>query len=134
MMGQNKEAQIRIISWVKRFLGSDVRAIYLFGSQASGDTHQASDIDLAVWLHEKPDPNSAYALKTELSAHFKSDVDLVDLARADSVSKAQIVSSSVLLYAENSSELAAFETRVFSEYALLNEERREIIQDFVSRR
>jgi predicted nucleotidyltransferase len=40
---------------------SQVQAVYLFGSQATGKTHAASDIDLAIW------PRSAAAHKDKLS-------------------------------------------------------------------
>ncbi len=122
-----------IIRLIASHFKSGVRAIYLFGSQVSGQTHLGSDLDLAVLLTEKPSADDAYALKTDLSAHFSCDVDLVDLMRADSVTKAQIISTARLLYAKSASDVAAFETQSYSEYALLNEERADIIKDFLKR-
>ncbi len=131
MLSQDSvESIIRLIS---SHFKSSVRAIYLFGSQISGQTHGSSDLDLAVLLVEKPDADDAYALKTDLSAHFSCDIDLIDLMRADSVTKAQIISTGRLLYVKSASDVAAFETQSYSEYALLNEERADIIKDFLKR-
>ena len=51
------------------------------------------------------------------------------MARADTVTKAQVVTSGELIYALDAVEIAAFETVVLAQYALLNEERAGILAD-----
>lgn len=111
--------------------GGDVLALYVFGSQASGQTHAASDIDLAVLVDEPL--KDALELEGELAELLGAEVDLVDLRRAPTVLQAQVVSEGERLLAKDFVEAARFETFVFSSYARLNEERREILEDIFAR-
>jgi predicted nucleotidyltransferase len=109
------------------------QAIYLFGSFAKDEERDESDLDLALYFDIKPDPETIFLLKGQISALVKRDLDLVDLLRADTVTQAQVVSGSRLLYAHNEKNLAFFETRVLSQYVQLNLERRDILKDIVQR-
>lgn len=111
----------------------DTEAIYIFGSFAKNNAHDSSDLDLAVYWEKKPPAELIYHVKTEISSLVKRDIDLVDLVRADTVTQAQIVSESRLIYNRRPKELAFFETRVLSQYVQLNLERREILQDIIKR-
>ncbi|MCC6811620.1 MAG: nucleotidyltransferase domain-containing protein [Deltaproteobacteria bacterium] len=75
-----------------------VRLVYLFGSQAKD------------------------------RARADSDVDLVDLARASTVMKKEIVAGGRTLYEQSPATRHAFEGQVLSAYARLNEERRPILE------
>lgn len=77
------------------------------------------------------DPETPFELKTDLAAFLKRDIDLVDLRRADTVTKAQVVATGDLLF--SSDARAVFETVALSSYAILNEERREILEDIQRR-
>jgi uncharacterized protein len=59
----------------------DVVAAYLFGSQARGDAGPLSDVDLAVWLGDDPDPGRRLSLQLALSAQAASllETDEVEL-------------------------------------------------------
>jgi uncharacterized protein len=62
----------------------DVVAAYLFGSQARGDAGPLSDVDLAVWLNDQPEPRARLSRQLALSAEAGSllgtdDVQLVVL-------------------------------------------------------
>jgi uncharacterized protein len=46
----------------------DVVAAYLFGSQARGDAGPLSDVDLAVWLDDDPEPDRCLSRQLALSA------------------------------------------------------------------
>ena len=50
----------------------DVVAAYLFGSQASGNRGPLSDIDLAVWLDDHPDPRERLSRQLALSSQASS--------------------------------------------------------------
>lgn len=111
----------------------ECRAVYLFGSQAQAMSRADSDVDLALVLDTKPEPDAIFSLRSDLALLLRKDVDLVDLLRADSVTQAQVVAGGQVLYTADPTALAHYEARVFSRYALLNEERRGIIEDIAKR-
>jgi hypothetical protein len=49
------------------------------------------------------------------------------------VTQAQVVAFGQVLYAEDPAALDSYEVRVFSQYGLLNEERRAILEDIEKR-
>src|SRR4051812_30613897 len=102
-----------------------VLAVYLFGSAATHEMRADSDIDLAILTAEKLEPETILTLKGQLGTLFKRDVDIVDLMRADVVTRAQVVAGGDLLACQDARYTALFETTALSQYALLNEERRE---------
>ena len=123
----------------RRRLGSAVTAefphalaIYLFGSAATGEMTDASDIDLAVLQDAPLTPEAVLSLKARLSMAFRRDVDVVDLRRCDSVTAAQIIATGVVLAQTDARRVAEFETYAYSRYALLNEERRDIIAEIAA--
>lgn len=123
----------QIVSLLRDRLSKNLKAIYLFGSMASNQARADSDVDLAILTDSKPSAEVAFAAKTDLAALFKRDVDLVDMARADTVTKAQIVSTGIVLYADDPLALAHYEVACMSQYALLNEERAGILADIDAR-
>jgi predicted nucleotidyltransferase len=118
---------------LKRYFGEHLLAVYLFGSLASGEQTTQSDIDVAFLMKEMPEVKDVFDAKTELSYHFRRDVDLIDLWRADTVTKAQVVTTGELLFAFDRYKIDEFEMIVLSQYALLNEERAGIISDIAQR-
>ena len=78
-------------------------ALYRFGSQAKGTA--------------RPD----------------SDVDLVDLRTASTVMRMQVLSTGVCLDAPVEPARREFEMYAYSDYARLNEERREIVKGITKR-
>lgn len=127
-----KDVATIIIAVVNRWL-PDARAIYIFGSMAQGTATLASDIDVAVLCAAPMNPESAFQLKTDLSAATQRDIDLVDLLRADDVTRAQVITTGKLIFCDDPSGCAVFETSALAKYAHLNEERREIIFDIIKR-
>ncbi len=105
------------------------RAIYRFGSWGTVDQHRDSDIDLAL-LPASPLPSfTRWEIAQSLAALAGGDVDLVDLLSASTVLRMQVIGHGVRLYSADLSATAEFEDLVFSSYARLNEERREILAD-----
>jgi len=103
-------------------------ALYRFGSQAKGTVRPDSDIDLAV-LADDTIPNlSRFELAQELAIQLHSDVDLVDLRTASTVMRMQVLSTGICLDAPNEPARREFEMYAYSDYARLNEERREILK------
>lgn len=108
-------------------------ALYRFGSQAKGTAHPASDIDLAL-LAQHPIPNlRRFELAQELATQLHRDVDLVDLRTASAVMKMQVLSTGACLDSQDESARREFEMYAYSDYARLNEERREIVKGITKR-
>lgn len=122
----------RLIEYVRRAI-PDLIALYRFGSQAKGEARQSSDVDLAV-LARDPIPNPRrFELAQELAVQLHRDVDLVDLRTASAVMRMQVISTGECLEAQDDPERREFEMYAFSDYARLNEERRNIVKDIKNR-
>ena len=106
------------------------KLIYLFGSQADGSATSHSDIDVAVLLPNKLDPIQRFESQQQLSIIFNLDVDLVDLLAASTVLQNQIVMTGQCIFGDENAK-CAFEMQVLSMYQRLNEERQDILSDFI---
>jgi len=108
----------------------EAKLIYLFGSQADGSATLSSDIDLAVLMNKKVDPIVRFDLAQTLAIQLNQDIDLVDLLSASTVLQNQIIMNGELLYG-NEDEQTKFEMQVMSMYQHLNEERADIIKEYL---
>ena len=108
-------------------------AIYQFGSWGTESERKDSDIDLAILPPQALDPVQRWELAQTLASLAGRDVDLVDLFPASTVLRMQVVAHGELLYSTGSSVVDQFADTVFSMYAHLNEERREILGDVLQR-
>ncbi len=106
----------------------DLIALYRFGSQAKGRTRPESDVDLAVLAIRPISALRRFELAQELASQLHRDVDLVDLRTASTVMRMQVVSTGECLAASNEAVRREFEMYTYSDYARLNEERREILK------
>ncbi|MFP4020781.1 MAG: type VII toxin-antitoxin system MntA family adenylyltransferase antitoxin [Halanaerobium sp.] len=115
--------------YIKSFLIEELKAelIYLFGSYAGGKARADSDLDLAFLTSEEIDDYQRFLTAQKLASNLNIDVDLIDLSKASTVFKAQIIQGQ-LLYAQNRQQKQEFELLVLKKYARLNEERKEIIE------
>lgn len=102
--------------------------IYLFGSASRGELREESDIDIAFLSNDDIDEYLCFMKAQEIADIFKRDVDLVDLRKSSTVFKAQIIGTSKNIYCSDENKRMYFEMRSFKEYALLNEERAEILK------
>ena len=107
----------------------NIISVYLFGSAAKNQLKPESDIDIAFLGFLDVDEYECFMKAQELAEIFKRDVDLIDLKKASTVFKAQIIGTSSLIYCNDDVKRAYFEMRALKEYALLNEERAEIIKN-----
>lgn len=109
----------------------NVKLIYLFGSQASGQQHDKSDWDIAILNDTKLKPVNRWQLSENLAELLNSDVDLVDLLDASTVLQMQIITKGSILFGKNNYSVL-FEMQVFRMYSLLQEGRKEIIANFIN--
>lgn len=109
----------------------DLKLIYLFGSVASGQQHQNSDLDIAI-LPQKPLDNLArWEIAQELACQFDIDVDLVDLTTASTVLCQQVITQGRLLWG-NEADADFFAVKTIAMYQHLQEERALILSDMLN--
>ncbi len=106
----------------------EATTVYLYGSEAAGEASASSDLDLAVLAAEAIAPGRIAKARQALAETARRDVDLIDLSRVPTVMQAQVVSKGRILRDVDPTHRERFETRVYSAYARLNEERREILE------
>jgi len=106
----------------------EVLVVYLFGSAVAGGRHEESDLDVALLADAPLDRMRRWELQQELAVELGQSVDLIDLLRVPTVLRMQVVSTGQVLWSGDENERAKFEMDVYSSYARLNEERREILE------
>jgi predicted nucleotidyltransferase len=106
----------------------DLIAVYRVGSSVQGQARDGSDTDVAVLCRRPLTATIRFDLQERLAARLGHDVDLLDLWSASPVMAIQVVAAGQLIFDGEPDARGAFEDRVFSAYARLNEERREILE------
>ena len=114
-------------------LDGDLVAVWLFGSAARGQQRPDSDVDVAFLSRRSLDPVAVFDAAQDLAMRWGRDVDLVDLSQAPTVLRAQVVGRGRRLFAADASAADAFAMCALSDYARLNEERREVLARFDER-
>lgn len=107
--------------------------IYVFGSFARNELREDSDIDIAFLSNSDSSTYEVFMLAQGLADIYKRDVDLIDLKKASTVFKAQIVGTGEVIYCTDENFKTNFQIRCLKEYALLNEERA-VIMDSIKER
>ena len=107
----------------------DLVAVYAFGSRSRGDATLTSDYDIAFLASRPLEPRARWQLQGELSVRAGADIDLVDLRRASTVMRTQVLRDGRLLFEQYRFSRQLFEAVTLSDYARLNEERRGILAD-----
>jgi len=116
-----------LIEFVRQAI-PDFIALYRFGSQTKESARPDSDVDLAVLTCHPIPARRRFELAQDLAVHLHHDVDLVDLRTASTVMRMQVISTGECLAAPNEAVRREFEMYAYSDYARLNEERREILK------
>jgi predicted nucleotidyltransferase len=108
-------------------------AIYLFGSRATDTALHDSDVDLAILGPAPLGEEERWALAQDVAVALGRDVDLVDLLRASTVLRVQVIGSGKLLFESDPTRRREFEAVALGAYTRLNEERRGILEDIRER-
>lgn len=109
------------------------KVIYLFGSAARNELREDSDIDIAFLGKLNLNEYDIFMKAQELAFLLKRDVDLIDLRKASTVFKKEVVEKGKVISCNDNNERMLFEMRTLKEYAMLNEERNEIIKNIRER-
>ena len=110
----------------------DLQAVYLFGSQASGDAGPERDIDLAVLTDAPRDSVTLWELAGDLALLCGLHVDLLDLRAANTVMQYQVITSGKRIWTRGSSA-ALYESFILSEKTRLDEARDGLLEDIAAR-
>jgi predicted nucleotidyltransferase len=108
-------------------------ACYRFGSTERGHTRPDSDVDLAILSDKTLSELDRFELAQDLAIQLHRDVDLIDLRAASTVMRMQVLSTGTCLTSEDERARREFEMYTYSDYARLNEERREILKGIAKR-
>ncbi len=107
--------------------------IILFGSAVKGELKKESDMDVAFLSDKEMDEYELYMIAEEIANRIGRDVDIVDLKKASTVFRAQIIGTGKEIFNQNETSSAAFKMKAFKEYANLNEERQCILDKIKER-
>jgi len=106
----------------------DLLAVYLFGSQVTGDAGVDSDLDVAVLFAGTIEPLLLWRLSGELADIVGVPVDLLDLRAASTVMQHQVVTTGRRLWAKDS-QAGVFESFILSEKTALDTARAGLLAD-----
>lgn len=110
------------------------QAIYIFGSVALNEDTESSDMDIGLLLphaHAARADSLRYSdLRFELEEVVGRPVDLVNLRRVSIVLQKEVLATGDRIYTRDRRAAEEYEMLVLSLYGKLNEERREILEEF----
>jgi predicted nucleotidyltransferase len=112
----------------------DIIAAYLFGSYASGEALESSDIDIAIVLPRKIPPYDLWNHSQELAILLNQDVDMINMTFANTILQFQIISNGKLILSLNDEKRMALENRAILNYLDFTEARQRVIQGYIDRR
>lgn len=121
----------KIIEYLEQTLSPFL--LILFGSCAKGMMRSDSDVDIAFYSDGEYSPYEVFMTAQELAAVIGRDVDLLDLRKASTVMKAQVVSSGRVIYCTDEVRRMTFFMNSLKEYAVLNEHRDPVLAKIKSR-
>jgi len=98
--------------------------VFLFGSAASGEMAEESDIDIGILFENQPDVYEINELKSELNAIFKRDIDIADLNSASPILKMQVLKNGVLVFAKDKKIYNQFYVDTINQYDDLKQTRK----------
>lgn len=133
-MRQGIEAiQDTLISEIVSFY-PETQAVYVFGSAAAGKEHEGSDIDIALLFDPKQAQEIGNLSQSDLNFRIqeltKKNADLINLRLVSTVFKKEIIFNGIMIYSSGLFHVQEFEMLTMSYYQKLNEERKEILEEF----
>jgi predicted nucleotidyltransferase len=112
----------------------DVQAVYLYGSHGTPNQWPQSDVDAALLLpypQGKTEPPLALSpCRAALEEALGRPADLVNLRTANTVFQNEVVTTGRRIVVQDAGAMHAFEGLALSFLLKLNEERREILEEF----
>jgi len=113
----------------------DLKAVYLYGSRASGKARPDSDYDIAVLAAEPLEgKESFFRLQLELASLTDAGVNLVDLQSLPIVLQFEVLRGRKRLFCADRAYCVNFESGILSDYQRFAEERQIILDTFFKKR
>jgi len=125
---KNEDKQL-IIDTLKEEI-PELQAIYIFGSQNDGSATSKSDVDIAYLAFGSFTSLERWDVSEKLASRLSCDVDLVELAKTNTVFRYEILSTSERIYG-GGYEVESFETLAYSFYLRFQEERKPIVDEIM---
>lgn len=107
--------------------------IYLFGSAVKGCFKEDSDIDIGFVSDMELSDYDVFMVAQSIADELKKEVDLINLIKSSTVFKAQVVGTGKVIYCSDNLRRMNFEMYTLKDYALLNEERKVILDNITKR-
>ena len=95
---------------------SDIEAVYIFGSTASGKRHQESDIDLAIVPSSGELREKKLSILTDLAYAGFCNVDLMFLDTNDIVLKYEAIRENKVIYKKEGFDRGALYSKIIRQY------------------
>ncbi len=123
------------VNKIIQFLTENIKPylIYLFGSSVNGIFREDSDIDIAFISDINTTDYEIFMLAQKLANILKRDVDLINLKKASTVFRIQVIAKGEKIYCIDNKRRAYFEMYAFKDYATLNEEREIVLKNIKKR-
>ena len=115
---------------IKKLENIECDFIYIFGSYAKGEQNNDSDVDIAFYSLIRHDSYDIFLLAQEISLQLGKEVDLIQINFSTTVFQKEVIKNSILIYEKNKIQREKFENLVLKKYLKLNEERKEIIDNY----
>lgn len=117
------------INNIKEFLIDKFSPVFIviFGSAAKGMLREDSDVDIAFLSDESYSEYEVFNISQELGAILGRDIDLIDIKKASTVFKVQILGNGKIIYSKDDIKTKTFHMEAYREYCMLNEDRKEIL-------
>lgn len=106
----------------------DLMAVYVFGSQATGEANADSDLDLAVLAAGTVEPLLLWQIAGELADIVAVPIDLLELRAASTVMQYQVITTGRRLWNKDS-QAGIFESYILSEKTALDTARAALLAD-----
>ncbi len=113
--------ELSIKQFIKALRENQVKLAYLFGSQARGEAHKESDIDIAVLFDEKLDPKKCLQKEGALIGIFselypKKEINIVNLNISSPLLKQTANLEGIPIYAQSADDEISFQIQTLREY------------------
>lgn len=111
-------ADIREIEKIKEILEKDDNVVFalLFGSYASGRQKKGRDIDIAVYLKNRPSDLLLFKLSDKLSGLIRKEVDLIVLNNASAMLRHQVFKNKQTLVIKDRDAYIQFRLKSMNDY------------------
>jgi len=112
---------------------NNVQGIFIFGSYATNQATEQSDIDIAILAETPIKCETLIELQFQLSTQLKKSIDLVDLHQISTIFRQEILTNPITLFGANTLEVELFATHALADYVEFINLRKPLLDDIKKR-